>query len=224
MSTLEEDCSRAEAIHGRLCVGMVMAIRMARFACARLGLTEPRKDRNFVIFVETARCAADAAYAVTGLTLGSRRLKLVDQGKMAMTIADGRNGRGVRVHCRPVLIRAPDGVDPVAFLAGFPDDELFDVREVVAFIPPEEWCRPPLRVVACTTCGEKVFDGRERLRHGTVLCESCAAGAYYRPADRSAELAPPPKVSSRPPGQTPELNSARGFGEQHDGRLGGEDV
>jgi formylmethanofuran dehydrogenase subunit E len=55
-----------------------MGIRMARLACAHLGIAEPRKDRDLVAFVEMGRCAADAVYVVTGITVG---LKLLDQGR-----------------------------------------------------------------------------------------------------------------------------------------------
>ncbi len=190
MTTLQEDCKRAVEYHGHVCGGIVMGIRMARLGCARLGIEEPRSDRDLMVFVEMARCAADAIYAVTGVTLGKRRLKLVDQGKMAMTFVDGRCGTALRVRPRPGAPRTPQGTDPIAFLAQFTDEELFELREVRVSIPPEDLPGPPLRRAVCARCEEEVLDGREILKDGVALCRSCAEGAYYAPHLREEGVLP----------------------------------
>jgi formylmethanofuran dehydrogenase subunit E len=181
MTTLQEDCERAMAYHGHLCGGIVLGIRMARLGCAHLGIAEPRADRDLVAFVEMARCAADAVYVVTGITVGKRRLKLVDQGKMAMTLVETRSGAAVRVRPRPGAPRAPQGADPVAFFAPYRDEDLLELQEVRVSIPPEDRPGPPTRVAVCARCGEQVLDGREVVREGAALCRSCAEGAYYAP-------------------------------------------
>jgi formylmethanofuran dehydrogenase subunit E len=189
MTTLQQDCERAIAYHGHVCGGIVMGIRMARLGCAHLGIGEPRGDRDLVVFVEMARCATDAVYAVTGVTLGKRRLKLVDHGKMAMTLVDGRSGKAVRVRPRSGAPRAPHGADPIAFLAPYSDEDLFLLQEVSVSIPPEDRPGPPVRVAVCARCGEEVVDGREVAREGSALCRSCAYGAYYAPSSSSARSA-----------------------------------
>jgi formylmethanofuran dehydrogenase subunit E len=39
---------------------MVMGVRMARYACSELGLDDPRKYRDLIVYVEMDRCASDA--------------------------------------------------------------------------------------------------------------------------------------------------------------------
>ena len=87
----------AQAFHGHLCHGMVMGVRMARLGCRELGIDDPQSYRDLVVYVEMDRCASDAVSVVAGVTLGKRRLKWVDYGKMAATFVDLASGRAVRV-------------------------------------------------------------------------------------------------------------------------------
>ncbi|NTW28208.1 MAG: formylmethanofuran dehydrogenase [Coriobacteriia bacterium] len=178
MKTFEEDMAVGCAYHGHLCGGIVLGVRMARYACAALGIEDPRQDRDLMVYVEAARCASDGAYAVTGLTIGKRRLKLIDIGRMAMTFVDSRTGKGIRVVPRPEVPKIPKEGDLIAFLEPFSDEELFTVQSVYVDIALEDMPGTH-RKAQCEECGEFVMDGREVVVHGRTLCAMCAGKAAY---------------------------------------------
>lgn len=179
MNTFEEDIEIARKYHGHMRGGIVLGVRLARYACEVLGIDDPRKDRDLVVYVEAARCVSDGAYAVTGLTIGKGRLKLVDVGRMAMTFVESKTGRAVRVVPRPEVPKIGKDCDPIAFLSAFSDEELFEVQMVRVDIAPEDM--PGVhRKTTCEECGEIVMDGREVAEGGRTLCKVCAGKlAYY---------------------------------------------
>lgn len=159
---------------------------MVRMGCAVLGIVEPRAYKNLFAYVETDRCAADAVCVVTGCTLGRRRLKWIDYGKMAATFVDLARGRAVRVSLRATAPHARCDEDARAFWQPWRDEEIFELTGVTVEIPPEDLPGPPSRKAICARCGELIRDGREA--HGEeVLCRACAGQPYYRivaPASR----------------------------------------
>lgn len=179
MRSLEEDIAAAREYHGHLCGGIIMGLRMARGAMAHLGIDEPRERRDLMAFVEAARCAADAVYVVTGLTVGRRRLKVVDYGKMAMTFADTETGRAVRVSPCEGIPRIVHGMDPIAFFADYSDKQLFHLQDVQVPIPPEDMPGAPSNAVNCAVCGERISNGRAVFKGEVPYCRPCAEGSAY---------------------------------------------
>lgn len=179
MRTLEEDLTAARAHHGHLCHGMVMGVRMARYGCSLLGIDDPRSYRDLVVYVEMDRCASDAVGVVAGVTLGRRRLKWVDYGKMAATFVDLGSGKAVRLAPRPDVPHAGREQDPLTFWSDWTDERLFSAVAVKVDVSPEDMPGRPIRTVECAVCGEKVQDGREIECDGELLCRACAGGAYY---------------------------------------------
>src|ERR1700691_849865 len=97
MKSLDEYLRDAEQAHGHLCAGQVLGVRLAMLGLEKLGIDDPRgnkEDRKrLVTFVEIDRCATDAIAVVTGCRLGKRALKFRDWGKMAASFLDlGRPG------------------------------------------------------------------------------------------------------------------------------------
>lgn len=180
MRSLEEDLAAAETFHGHLCHGMVMGVRMARYACRQLGIDEPLGYRDLVVYVEMDRCASDAVSVVTGATLGRRRLKWVDYGKLAATFVDLATGRALRVSPRPEVPHAGREQDPREFWKDWADEELFLCTQVLLEVPPEDRPGAKIPTVLCAACGEQVKDGRAVVREGRTLCRACAYGPYYR--------------------------------------------
>ena len=180
MRTLEEDLEAAQTFHGHLCHGMVMGVRMARYACRQLGIDDPRSYRDLVVYVEMDRCASDAVSVATGVTLGKRRLKWIDHGKMAATFVDLATGRAIRLAPRPEVPHAGRDVDPIEFWKDWSDERLFSVTPVTMTIPEEDRPGRPLRSVTCACCGEQVQDGRDIVVDGRTLCRGCAHGTYYQ--------------------------------------------
>lgn len=180
MRSLDEDLAAAQAFHGHLCHGMVMGVRLARLGCRELGIDDPQSYRDLVVYVEMDRCASDAVSVVSGVTLGKRRLKWVDYGKMAATFVDLASGRAVRLAPRPEVPHAGHDVNPIEFWKDWTDEQLFTCVPVKVTVPEEDKPGRPSRTVACARCGEKVQDAREVVRDGQTLCRACANGAYYQ--------------------------------------------
>jgi formylmethanofuran dehydrogenase subunit E len=109
MLTFEEHLAKAVALHGHLCAGQVIGVRMARRGCIELGLDpdDGVDRRRLIAYVEVDRCAADAIASVTGCKLGKRTLKYVDYGKVAATLVDTRTGRAVRILARDARDKVP---------------------------------------------------------------------------------------------------------------------
>src|SRR5437660_2622327 len=101
MLSLDEYLREAEKAHGHLCAGQVLGVRLAMLGLEKLGIEDPRSNKEhrkrLVTFVEIDRCATDAVAVVTGCRLGKRALKFRDWGKVAATFVDLQTGRAVRV-------------------------------------------------------------------------------------------------------------------------------
>jgi formylmethanofuran dehydrogenase subunit E len=180
MRSLEEDLEAAQAFHGHLCHGMVMGVRMARYACRELGIDDPRSYRDLVVYAEMDRCASDAVSVVTGVTLGRRRLKWVDYGKLAATFVDLASGRALRLAPRPEVPHAGGDTDPLEFWKDWTDEQLFTITPVTVAVPEEDRPGRPVRKAVCARCGEQILDAREVVENGETLCRACAHGAYYQ--------------------------------------------
>jgi formylmethanofuran dehydrogenase subunit E len=178
--TLDDDLQAAQAFHGHLCHGMVMGVRMARYGCRLLGIEDPRSYRDLVVYVEMDRCATDAVSVTCGVTLGKRRMKFVDYGKMAATFVDLASGRAFRLAPQPDVPHVGQGVDPIEFWKDWSDEALFSTTPVTIDVPQDDRPGRPNRSVVCEQCGERVSDGREIIDEGRTLCRACACGAYYR--------------------------------------------
>ena len=190
LDELLEECKR---LHGHLCAGQLLGVRLALLGCRLTGLNDPRgTDRKkLIVWVEIDRCMADAVGAVTGTRLGKRSLKFFDYGKVAATFLNTETKEAVRIVALDESRELADKLYPEIesrkerqFRAyrEAEDSELFKFEQVcVEYGEMDEPGRPRKRV-ACTQCGEGINDGREiRGTIGEVLCRPCAVGGYYRP-------------------------------------------
>jgi formylmethanofuran dehydrogenase subunit E len=183
--------AESEALHGHICPGQVLGVRMALLGCRELGIGDPRKEpKRLVVYVEIDRCAIDAIQVVTGCKLGKRTMKYVDYGKVAATFVDLHTGYAVRVAAREearekATLRQTEGRTKYeAQLSAYKemrDDELFDMEHVQVKIAVEDMPGPPSERVICDQCGEGVNDSREVRLGEKVLCRACAHGSYYEP-------------------------------------------
>ena len=182
-------------IHGHLCPGQVLGVKMSILGLRATGIEEPKgKDRkNIIVFVEMDRCATDAVQSVTGCSLGHRTMKFMDYGKMAATFVNLKTGRAVRVVAKEESREKakkyfPEIADKYkAQLEAYKimsDEELFEVMNVRVSIKPEDMPGRPLKRIPCDMCGEYVQDMREIHKNGRVLCKPCAGGGYYAIEDK----------------------------------------
>jgi formylmethanofuran dehydrogenase subunit E len=152
---------------------------MTRYGCRELGIDDPLSYRDLIVYVEMDRCASDAVSVAAGVTLGRRRLKWVDYGKMAATFVDLATGRALRLAPRPEVPHAGRDTDPQELWKDWTDEQLFTCTEVKMTVPEHDRPGGPSHSVLCAECGEKVQDAREVVRDGRTLCRACADGAYY---------------------------------------------
>jgi len=190
-SLLEESVK----IHGHLCPGQVLGVKMSMLGLKEIGIEDPKgKDRkSLIVFVEMDRCATDAVQSVTGCSLGHRTMKFMDYGKMAATFFNLKTQKAVRVVAKEEAREKAKEYFPAiedkykAQLEAYktmPDEELFDVMNVTVSIKPEDMPGRPLKRIRCEGCGEYVQDMREIYNNGKALCRPCAEGGYYKVEDR----------------------------------------
>ena len=180
--------------HGHLCPGQVVGVRMAVLGCRLIGLDEPRtlsQIKELIVYVEMDRCATDAISFVTGVKLGRRSLKFIDNGIMAATFVNLKNHRAFRIVSRETsrdLAKAfPHEIgdkakQQVEAYKKMENDELFAVEEVIVDVPACDMPGPTKFKVVCDRCKTVVRDKREVCRNDEILCRPCAFGTYYQPA------------------------------------------
>ena len=184
---LEESVS----VHGHLCAGQVLGVRMSLLGLRQIGIHDPKgADRKqLIVFVEMDRCATDAVQSVTGCSLGRRTMKFMDFGKMAATFVNLETERAVRVLAREESRQMAKALFPhvknrhAGQLQAYRimgDEDLFEVTPVEVQLRPEDMPGRPLTRVRCEACGEHVQDGREVRRQGVVICKACSGNSYYK--------------------------------------------
>lgn len=179
--TFEEDLKRAVAYHGHLCAGQMNGTRMARRALEYFGIDDPDTFRDLVVFVECDRCLADAVATVTGCTMGRRRLKWMNYGKMAATFFNMQTGEAIRLISTTERCTKDD--DMFEWFGSRTDEQLFTLQHVEVAVDAQELPGAPHTHAFCDRCGEEVTGGREVVRNGETLCRACADGGYYRIID-----------------------------------------
>lgn len=185
---LLEECGR---LHGHLCAGQLLGVRMALLGCSSIGIADPRgTDRKkLIVWVEIDRCMTDAVSAVTGVRLGRRSLKFLDYGKVAATFLNTETGDAVRVVALDESRKLADQRFPEIadrrqrqFRAykDAADHELFKLERVKVEYGELDAPGGVRKRVTCADCGEGINDGREVLASdGTPRCRPCAIGGYY---------------------------------------------
>jgi formylmethanofuran dehydrogenase subunit E len=204
MLCLDEYLREAEQAHGHLCAGQVLGVRLAMLGLEKLGIEDPRgnkEDRKrLVTFVEIDRCATDAIAVVTGCRLGKRALKFRDWGKMAATfvdlgikdlgIKDVSTGKAIRIAAKESSKALARSMHPelesknqqqMLAYREMPEDDLFTKQWVKVELPAEEFPGYKGERIVCAECGEGINFHREVLRDGRVLCHACAGERYYEP-------------------------------------------
>ena len=197
MRSLQELLKVSDTLHGHLCPGQILGVRMAMLGCRLVAVDEPTSSRDLIVYVEIDRCAADAVQAVTGCKLGKRTLKYFDYGKVAATFFNVATGKAFRVVARDDARHAArryesPGEDKRAIqiraYQSMPDERLFNLMPVHIQLSRFDMPGRPISRVTCDDCGEGVNDGREIRKDQKTLCHACAEGAYYRVVEDALAL------------------------------------
>jgi len=190
MTQFNELLEESAKVHGHLCPGQVLGVRLSMSGLEKVGIHDPKgKDRKkLIVYVEIDRCATDAIQSVTGCSPGKRSMKLVDYGKMAATFVNLETGRAVRVLAKEESKERAKNYFPdienkyqcqLEAYKIMPDDELFQYQDVNVIIPDKDMPGRPKRRIRCEECGEHVQDSRDIEIKGKTLCKSCAGTSYY---------------------------------------------
>ena len=196
-NTLLEGSARA---HGHLCPGQVVGVRMAMLGCRLIGLDNPSQlpqIKKLIVYVEIDRCATDAIAHVTGVKLGRRSLKYVDNGIMAATFVNLETEEAFRIvstessrDLAPVYAPGVDDIrqQQIDAYRTMPDDVLFTIEPVRVDVPVHDMPGPSRFKVRCASCGAIVRDKKEVLVDHRTLCRPCAYGTYYQPLETRLRL------------------------------------
>ncbi|MBI2529085.1 MAG: formylmethanofuran dehydrogenase [Candidatus Rokubacteria bacterium] len=185
--------AEAGRLHGQLCPGQVLGVRMALAGCREVGVERPRSaGKSLVVLVEIDRCATDAIQALTGVTLGKRTLKHLDYGKTAATFVNMATGTAVRVAARESARAkaaewAPSEPDArkaqILAYRHMPERELLALERVT--VKPGWLDRRRVRVY-CDCCGEGINYEREVHTGDRTLCRPCSGESYLvAPCERA---------------------------------------
>ncbi len=178
-------------IHGHVCPGQVIGVRMSMLGLELIGIDDPKgKDRKkLYVLVEIDRCATDAIQSVTGCSLGKRSMRWKDFGIMAATYVNLETGKAVRITALESSRELANTYCPeiedkykrqLAAYKVMPQEELFGIQEVKVELPECELPGRPMRKVQCTRCGDWVQDCRDVERDGRILCRACDGERYYQ--------------------------------------------
>ena len=180
------------SLHGHVCPGQVLGVRMAVLGCQLTGIDDPRgfDRKRLFVWVEIDRCVTDAVGAVTGVRLGKRSLKFLDYGKVAATFLNFSDGRAFRIVAREESRELADELYPAIVdkkerqmltYRGADVSALFKIEQVRIELGELEMPGRPRRRICCALCGEGVNDGRDLVNAlNQRVCRSCAFGGYYQ--------------------------------------------
>ncbi len=193
MEDFEKLLKESAEAHGHMCPGQVIGVRMAMEGCRLIELDDPRtlpQIKKLIIYVEMDRCAADAISTVTGVKLGRRSLKFIDNGIMAATFVNLETRKAFRIVSKESSRDQASKIVPeiddkrLQQLEAYKRmtlDDLFLIQEVIVDVPACDMPGPTRFKAVCEQCGQVVRDKKEVLKNDQVLCRPCALGSYYQP-------------------------------------------
>jgi formylmethanofuran dehydrogenase subunit E len=179
MSDFEFYLKKAGDFHGHVCAGIALGTRISLAAMKALGLNPGVKNKNLIVYAEIDRCMTDAVQTITGCSLGHRSLKYIDYGKFAATFVNLGTGKAVRATVKGYFSSEGSVEETVKKISRIPDSELVTLQEVTVKIPEADLPGSPKSKAVCSSCGERIVDGREVSKGGKVLCRACGCGKYY---------------------------------------------
>lgn len=182
-------CAESASHHDRLCPRQVLGVRMGLAGAARFGVEVPRRDRRLLVFSESDGCFVHGVTAATGATVGHRTLRVVDYGRVAITMLDAETREAVRIAVAPGVREAALAYAPeesrryYAQIEGYqrmPERELLTIEAVALTLDLDALMGRPGVRIDCSRCGEEVLNAREVILDGAAVCPACAGPAYYR--------------------------------------------
>lgn len=198
---LHQLLSESARRHQHLCPRQVLGVRIGLIGLKELGFVDEtyglrfaNSQKRLLTIVETDGCGADGVSVATDCSVGRRTLRVVDYGKVAVTLIDTLSSLAIRVSptqsSRELATEyAPNAASRWhAYLEAYqviPDEELAMARKVQLTRSIAEILSKPDARVICDICFEEVINERELHRDGLILCRNCAGDNYYEIAESS---------------------------------------
>jgi formylmethanofuran dehydrogenase subunit E len=194
MESFDTLVNESARIHGHLCPGQVIGVRMAILGCRLIGLDDPTchdQIKKLIVYIEMDRCAGDAIAHVTGVKLGRRSLKFADYGIMAATFINLSTNSVFRIvsteEARALApYYAPEttgkSAQQLAAYKLMPDSVLFKVQKVRVKLKDHDMPGPTRKKVTCSRCGQVVRDQREVIIDEKPVCKPCTDDTYFSDA------------------------------------------
>lgn len=190
MESFEILLNESIEIHGHLCPGQVIGVRLAILGLELIGIDDPKgKDKkNIYVYAEINRCATEAIQSVTGCSLEEKNFNLIDIGVMAATFVNLETDVSYRVLAKESSRELSSNYFPEIMdnrqrqLEAYkimPNNDLFTVQKVSVDISNEVVpCKQSERV-QCESCGALIQGNIEVQSSGKVKCNSCSGKSYY---------------------------------------------
>jgi formylmethanofuran dehydrogenase subunit E len=197
MKDLKPLLDESSSHHDHLCPRQILGVRIGLAGAAALGLEPNLPGKRLLVIIESDGCFADGVIAATGCTVGHRRLRVEDYGKVAATFVDVKTGRAVRVApvsdirqlaCSYTPDEARHYFAQLQSYQTLPEDKLFTFKDVQLVSPVEQIISRPGVRVDCSLCGEEIINEREILLNGKPYCISCAQDGYYHSVSKMESL------------------------------------
>ncbi len=188
---------QSSARHSHLCPRQVLGVRMGLAGLTALGLESPINKQTGLIIIETDGCFADGIKVATGAAIGHRTLRVNDYGKAAAAFVDVKTERAIRlaplldIRQRASTYLPDEERHYIAQLEGYqimPDEEMFQVQEVILNPPLAVLLSKPNMRVNCEYCAEEIMNEREVVINDITLCLACANQGYYLLKSASVEI------------------------------------
>jgi formylmethanofuran dehydrogenase subunit E len=192
---VERLLSDLAGMHKHMCPRQVLGVRMGLSASRCFALPLPQPGKRLIAFIETDGCFADGIAVATGCTIGHRTLRLVDQGKVAVTFADTQTGRAVRFWVPPDARASAAAMFPEARsrwqaqMEAYPrmsEQELLRAQDVALTFDLASIVGKPGQRTACGVCAEEIINQREVLQDGRPICRNCTGDRYWSPKTDAA--------------------------------------
>jgi formylmethanofuran dehydrogenase subunit E len=180
MNDFDYFLKKAGDFHGHTCAGIALGTKMTLAAMKALGLDPRIRNKNLLVYAEIDRCMTDAVQAITGCTLGHRSLKYCDYGKFAATFVNLDTGKALRATIKDSFDSSGPKEIVCQTIAQTPDQELVILQDVKVDIVETDLPGKPRQRAYCSSCGERIMDGREVTIGNKSVCRACAGDKYYR--------------------------------------------
>ncbi len=197
MKDIKPLLDKSSSHHDHLCPRQILGVRIGLAGAAALGLEPNLPGKRLLVIIESDGCFADGVIAATGCTVGHRRLRVEDYGKVAATFVDVKTGDAVRVApvsdirqlaCSYTPEEARHYFAQMQAYQTLPENELFTFNQVQLTTPVEQIISRPGVRVECILCGEEIINEREVVLNGKPYCISCAQDGYYRSISKMESL------------------------------------